>query len=361
MSEVFSLSYSSSTAATSSSCRPRSLTHPSPFSSRRTPPFGPVSCSPFATPGRSPSASPARQARSRSKSPRVWPPSSPRVESIPSVDRRVVQLFRSGKANPMMKNASLSEKKAKIKEYQKYLHSYDRSRKKSSKNALLQMDRYLRRRHAFQLFDVDMVMKGKVCNKIDVGIVITIIDVDPSTVRLNTKYYSSSQLSSESTEKDDAFQDIEELAIEGICQICEIESGETEILSSRSSDIIDRFSLGDVVKALVISVDVHSEKLYLSLNNARLRGMPTQGRLGLVPKSRIQRSINIPADLSRNKSNICSYNKSQGLASSVTPCSSSGVKSGYSWETYIPMESMLSDYGMSKASKIKKKKWWEEK
>jgi len=52
-----------------------------------------------------------------------------------------------------------------------------------------------------------------------------------------------------------------------------------------SSGALDRFSLGDQVKALVISVDVHSEKVYLSMNQNRLRGnVATKHKLGLIPK-----------------------------------------------------------------------------
>jgi hypothetical protein len=52
---------------------------------------------------------------------------------------------------------------------------------------------------------------------------------------------------------------------------------------------VHHLSIGDHVKALVISVDVHSEKIYLSLNNSRLQGLTTRHTLGVCTAPR-QRS-----------------------------------------------------------------------
>jgi exosome complex RNA-binding protein Csl4 len=51
---------------------------------------------------------------------------------------------------------------------------------------------------------------------------------------------------------------------------------------------VHQLSIGDHVKALVISVDVHSEKIYLSLNNGRLTGLTTRHSLGVcnAPRKR---------------------------------------------------------------------------
>ena len=49
-----------------------------------------------------------------------------------------------------------------------------------------------------------------------------------------------------------------------------------------SENPIEWYSIGDVVKALLIAVDVHSEIVYLSLSNSRLAGVTTTHRLGQV-------------------------------------------------------------------------------
>lgn len=164
-----------------------------------------------------------------------------------------------------------------------------------SRNALVAVDKYLRRRHAYRLLDADMVVSGVVHDKTDAGIVITLTKVHPGA-HVVTQYESggSPYLSSESRDKEETFQDVVELDMRGFCQQCEMQenkakpkttlmSGNPRRSEAQATDEVtdlDRHSIGDYVNALVISVDVHSEKIYLSLNNARLRGLKTTLRLG---------------------------------------------------------------------------------
>jgi len=129
------------------------------------------------------------------------------------------------------------------------------------------------------------LVKGYVHNKTDAGIVISMIAVDTST-RPYAKV-PGPVLSSESSDlPEDPFANIADLTMRGICQTAEmLQRGENQCVPSDSAAIADRFSAGDVVRALVISVDVHSEKIYLSLNQNRMRGLKSQARLGLVARA----------------------------------------------------------------------------
>lgn len=256
-------------------------------------------------------------------SPRVWPPSSPRVDAIPSISLRVEQLARGGRVIQMLKNASkahatdssfscsnCSSSSSSSSSSPSYdsnssllgsgnsSNSHKRRKKVSSSSSssnsssssgtshsLLVVDKYLRRRHAFSLLDSDMIICGYVSDKTTAGLCVVIAEVHAGP-EVNTKDPKTRpSLSSLSRNQTDAFQDIEALQISCVCQLCEIRAergggGDGE----GNSASLDRFAIGDFVKALVISVDVHSEKVYISLNNARIKGAVSTHRLGLIPR-----------------------------------------------------------------------------
>lgn len=181
----------------------------------------------------------------------------------------------------------------------------------SNRRVLVRLRKYLDRRNTYLTMQEDMIVKAKVCNKSDNGIELLILEV-----------YPTAPSDPKSREGLPILQDLESLDIRGECHISEImvddatrsskdavknqsqtsaipaqakvpnqsqiatsapgQSGLNQPEIEDSLYLIDRFAMGDVVKALVTAVDVHSEKIYLSLMNARLRGLGTQHHLGIV-------------------------------------------------------------------------------
>ncbi len=111
-------------------------------------------------------------------------------------------------------------------------------------------------------------------NKTDSGVVITVEEVFilPGTVCCNTEKPNLSSHSSVS-DLDDPFSEISDLNIRGVCHVAEMQSGVPHCSSkkpakSSSSSVVehdmnitDRFPIGTKVKAFVISVDFHVEKV----------------------------------------------------------------------------------------------------
>lgn len=92
------------------------------------------------------------------------------------------------------------------------------------------------------------------------------------------------------------FANFDVLSIHGECHLAEM----CAPVNMKPSDIaaglhtpptasLERFALGDQVKTLVISVDIHSEKVYLSMNQNRLRGpVASLHKLGVIPKDALK-------------------------------------------------------------------------
>jgi hypothetical protein len=128
----------------------------------------------------------------------------------------------------MLRNASTSGTLSGTEQVPSYQGSYQGSSKKSKqgRSSLLEVDKYLRRRQAFARLDSDVVLRGFVYNKTEAGLVVSISEVFPDP-KMDTKM--NLNLSSESADKSDVFQDIEELKIKCVCQISEMHGSEEEI------------------------------------------------------------------------------------------------------------------------------------
>jgi hypothetical protein len=128
----------------------------------------------------------------------------------------------------MLRNASTSGTLSGTEQVPSYQGSYQGSSKKSKqgRSSLLEVDKYLRRRQAFARLDSDVVLRGFVYNKTEAGLVVSISEVFPDP-KTDTKM--NLNLSSESANKSDVFQDIEELKIKCVCQISEMIGSEGEI------------------------------------------------------------------------------------------------------------------------------------
>ena len=272
-------------------------------------------------PGRGPpsSSSPPHRHYSPSftaLSPRIaWPPSSPRTDSVTSVTHRIEQWQRTGRVQWMMKNAhahaaahsdtvsaptrqpselvpspshasSASAPASSSSSSSSFASAASSRMPDSGREALLTVDRYLRRRFVFRLLDSDMTVKGVVYNKTSQGLVITISEVEGAEAAL--KGETPPTLSSASPEgKAEELSELEELEIRGECHLSEMHAalqseqrtaGGTAAAGAGAGEVdsqtvLDGCDVGDSVRALVISVDVHSEKVYLSMNNARMRSL----------------------------------------------------------------------------------------
>ena len=262
-------------------------------------PTRPSTASTIASPPHS--RSPSMPALSPRASPRIsWPPSSPRMDSIHSVSLRVEQWQRLGRVQAMMKTAHAHTVVSVV-----GTASVERpgslARRPSttasrlpidSREPLLTIDRYLRRRYLLRVLDSDMIVRGVVYNKTNVGLIITItqIETDAHTVE-RTAAIPLPTLSSQwpDNKSEDDMRDLEELEIRGECHLSEIQGAATAggVGDGKGSEdggggMLSGFDVGDCVRCLVISVDVHSEKVYLSMHNARLKGAAAAGtdRLG---------------------------------------------------------------------------------
>lgn len=216
--------------------------------------------------------------------------SSPRHEGIQSVGMRLDGLARSGRLSSMIacsKEWSMDAMKMPM-----HMPNYDTQASAKQREALLAIDRHLRRRYVFSVLDSDMVVRGIVYDKTDSSLIITVAEIyslsgapfvpSPSVPLPHLSSLSAPQ---------ENFENLTDLHIRGECHAAEMQAilnhkdknkergGERE---EEPPPSIDRFHIGDSVKALVISVDIHSERIYLSLNNQRLRS--SMHKLGLLPK-----------------------------------------------------------------------------
>ena len=146
----------------------------------------------------------------------------------------------------------------------------------SNREALLRIDRYLRRRYVFTVLDSDQVVRGTVYNKTSAGLIITIRQVEGGGAAEAMKGEAPVLSSASGEGREEELRELDELEIRGECHLSEMQAAlqgdgwrAAEPLDSRA--VLDGYGVGDTVRALVISVDVHSEKVYLSMNNARLR------------------------------------------------------------------------------------------
>ena len=103
------------------------------------------------------------------------------------------------------------------------------------------VDNVLRRRSFFEIAEADMFVLGVVCNKTDAGLTIKISEVSVD----------------EGVEPFLSFLD--DLCLEGLCPLREL-----------SSSSVDMFALGDRLRAVIFSISLHSEEIYLSLNKNRI-------------------------------------------------------------------------------------------
>ena len=242
------------------------------------------------------SRSPSMPPLSPRASPRItWPPSSPRMDSIHSVSLRVEQWQRLGRVQAMMKTAHAHAAVSVVGSSGGALVRKASTTASSrlpidSREPLLTIDRYLRRRYLLRVLDSDMIVRGVVYNKTSVGLIITItqIETDSHTAE-RTAAIPLPTLSSQwpDHKSEDDMRDLEELEIRGECHLSEIQGaavggGEAKAGEDAGGGMLSGFDVGDCVRCLVISVDVHSEKVYLSMHNARLKGAAATGtdRLG---------------------------------------------------------------------------------
>ena len=244
--------------------------------------------------GRSPSMAVSPRA-----SPRItWPPSSPRMDSIHSVSLRVEQWQRLGRVQAMMKTAhahaaaSAASGTGAAPLGRKSSLSSSSRLPLDSREPLLTIDRYLRRRYLLGVLDSDMIVRGVVYNKTGVGLIVTVtqIEADAHTAERTTALplpTLSSQWPDGRTEDD--MRELEELEIRGECHLSEIQGAtvqggcDAKCGEENGGGMLSGFDVGDCVRCLVISVDVHSEKVYLSMHNARLKGAAAAGADKLGP------------------------------------------------------------------------------
>ena len=247
------------------------------------------------------SRSPSMPPLSPRASPRItWPPSSPRMDSIHSVSLRVEQWQRLGRVQAMMKTAHAHAAVSVVggagggppgSLVRKPSITSSSRLPIDSREPLLTIDRYLRRRYLLRILDSDMIVRGVVYNKTNVGLIITItqIETDAHTAE-RTAAIPLPTLSSQwpDTKSEDDMRDLEELEIRGECHLSEIQgaavgSGDNKASEDGGGSMLSGFDVGDCVRCLVISVDVHSEKVYLSMHNARLKGATAAGTERLGP------------------------------------------------------------------------------
>jgi hypothetical protein len=233
--------------------------------------------------------------------------------------------------------------------------------------ALLEVDKYLRRRCAFNALQEDMVVTGVVNDKTPTSVTVVLSSVHAMRSNSDLPYVKPPRLSSLSShlvqrsgvrrsgttddERYDPFIALHELQIVGVCHMLEMnvnveapvsnssrkrQSSSSSIVLTSSGAVADSedslsgsggeeteslqpaakkkktggsvsggaggdqqegmhgFGIGDQVKALIISVDSFSEKVYLSLNNDRLAQVRnTTHVLGLCPDAeKIQSGAN---------------------------------------------------------------------
>jgi hypothetical protein len=101
----------------------------------------------------------------------VLPPSSPRRDQIPSIQRRVAELFRSGRGTMLLRNSTLNPAPVAA-----LSNSLD-AETVTPLPACVQIDNQLRRAHALLTIEADFVIKGIVCSTNERGITIKIQDV----------------------------------------------------------------------------------------------------------------------------------------------------------------------------------------
>ena len=268
------------------------------------------------------SRSPSMPPLSPRASPRItWPPSSPRMDSIHSVSLRVEQWQRLGRVQAMMKTAHAHAAVSVVSaaaaggsgggggsglggSLPRRLSTSSSVRLPvDSREPLLTIDRYLRRRYLLRILDSDMIVRGVVYNKTSVGLIITITQIETdihSTDRTATIPLPTLSSQWPDSKVEDDMRELEELEIRGECHLSEIQGGgiaggSGEVKGSGGDDsggggMLSGFDVGDCVRCLVISVDVHSEKVYLSMHNARLKGAAATGSDRLGPYRDINHS-----------------------------------------------------------------------
>lgn len=158
----------------------------------------------------------------------------------------------------------------------------------SSMRATRELDKYLARRNAFLAMDVDMVVKGRVYDKSEDTLEIAIDEVYAINGVTGVPYV--------------VLSDMDYLSILGTCHVSELDDVSNSASATASSyggasnnagatlnrtkskfgdlvtaeepsndqQTLERFGIGTPVRALVIAVDVHSERVFLSLSNTRL-------------------------------------------------------------------------------------------
>lgn len=140
------------------------------------------------------------------------------------------------------------------------------------------LQKYLSRRRTFSLIDADMVVRGRVHNKTDEAISVTLLEV--------YKLYES-EVDHDRDSNHIFLSNLEGQEIHGECHESELsdeDGNPPDRTLEEKKRRIDRFSLGDIVNCIVVAVDVHSEKVHLSLNNTRIvnSGMYCPHNLGRV-------------------------------------------------------------------------------
>eukprot|EP00474_Spongospora_subterranea_P001055 CRZ01513.1 hypothetical protein [Spongospora subterranea] len=189
--------------------------------------------------------------------------SSPRRDLIPSVAQRVASLFVSGFAGHLLINANIHHAESKgVTKHPTYrtISPFSPFDDLDGDTPSKQIDTYLKRRGVFELLEVDLVVGGFICNKSLEGVTIQIEKIVKNEIDKTVP--KKRQLS------ETIFDGLKEMQIEGLCPIRELTEPNGHNLLP--SELLDQFPLGTEVKALVISIDTHSDVIYFSFDNSRL-------------------------------------------------------------------------------------------
>ena len=229
---------------------------------------------------------------SYSPSPRLTP-SSPRINAFASVSTRIRKCLYDGRLAMLLENASLRRTTSGISRIDAAAGSGSSaldartSTRPGVSEPCARVETYLNRRKALIALDSGMVVVGDVHNKTLDGLVLSVLDVihyssskprsrldtgpgaPGSPARIRRSWREANGLGDFST--------LSELKLRATCHMDEIGAGEDANVDGETNgavsgdDALSRFAIGDRVKALVISVDVHSEIVYASMNNTRMR------------------------------------------------------------------------------------------
>ncbi|GAB5363000.1 hypothetical protein AAMO2058_000846600 [Amorphochlora amoebiformis] len=212
-------------------------------------------------------------------------PTSPRVNAIPQVARRVRKLAYDGRLALLLQNARLHRTKSGVARLPTYGGTSSTSGLTSSRPGVSEpvnrIDTYLARRKALIALDADMVVRGTVCSKRADCIVVRLSKV----LYTNKEVDATAWLEAAGLDEEALNKGLSDLNLKMMCYLKELASSQDAKRGEGGSTALGRYSVGDKVNTLILSVDVHSEIIHISLNPAHMRGLRTHLQLGVVRKS----------------------------------------------------------------------------